>query len=203
MDKKFCNKCKKTKELTEFYKRGKYYCSQCKDCMKENNRNWHKNNLERVKERRKKFKENNPNYNIDYMKKWRKDNKEHIKEYKRQEYYKNKGNYMYKLKIQTKHLITKAFKRKKYKKNSKTQKILGCDYDFFIKYLLNTYKRNYNTEWDEKEKIHIDHIIPISTAKNYDDVVRLNHYTNLQLLKEKDNLNKSNKLNWKLGGIKC
>lgn len=28
----------------------------------------------------------------------------------------------------------------------------------------------------------IDHIIPVSTAKKYEDVIKLNHYTNLQPL---------------------
>jgi hypothetical protein len=44
--------------------------------------------------------------------------------------------------------------------------------------------------------LHIDHIIPISTAKTEQDVIKLNHYTNLQWLIDKDNLKKSNRLNW-------
>ena len=46
-----------------------------------------------------------------------------------------------------------------------------------------------NTAWD------LDHIIPLSTAKTEEDVIRLNHYTNLQPLcsytnryNKKDNL---------------
>ena len=57
---------------------------------------------------------------------------------------------------------------------------------------------NYGYEWDGIEKIHIDHIIPLDTAKIENDIIRLNHYTNLQLLKPLDNWQKKNKLNWKL-----
>ena len=46
------------------------------------------------------------------------------------------------------------------------------------------------------EKYHIDHIIPVSIATNEEELLKLNHYTNLQLLYPKDNLSKSNQLNW-------
>ena len=43
---------------------------------------------------------------------------------------------------------------------------------------------------------HIDHVKPLSEANNIEDVITLNHYTNLQPLFAKDNLKKSNKLNY-------
>lgn len=48
--------------------------------------------------------------------------------------------------------------------------------------------------WDRLNEIHIDHIIPISSAETLEDVYRLNHYTNLQPLWAKDNLFKYNKI---------
>lgn len=50
----------------------------------------------------------------------------------------------------------------------------------------------------ELKKVHIDHIIPLATAKTEEDVIKLCHYTNLQLLKGEDNLSKGDKLDWKL-----
>ena len=198
IDTKFCNKCKTEKSVEDFYKRGKYYCAHCKDCMKKNNKKWHIENKERARERRKKWRENNEDYMSKYMKQWRKDNKEHIKEYKRNDYHKNKTDEFYKLKIQTRHLIFKAYERKGYKKGSRTEEILGCSYEEFIKHLLRTYKNNYGADWNDEEQVHIDHIIPLSTAQTEEEIIKLNHYTDLQLLKAKDNLEKSNKLDWKV-----
>ena len=64
------------------------------------------------------------------------------------------------------------------------------DFEYFYKHLLQTYKNNYGCEWDNIEKIHIDHVIPLAAAHTEEDVKKLCHYTNLQLLKEKDNLYK-------------
>lgn len=48
------------------------------------------------------------------------------------------------------------------------------------------------------KNVNIDHIIPLATAKNEEDVMKLCHYSNLQLLKAKDNIEKGAKLNWRL-----
>jgi len=42
-------------------------------------------------------------------------------------------------------------------------------------------KNRFNIGWD------LDHIIPISSAKTEEDVIRLNHYTNFQPLCSKIN----------------
>ena len=52
------------------------------------------------------------------------------------------------------------------------------------------YNGSFNYGWD------IDHIIPTSSAKNEDDVYRLNNYTNLQPLCSKINRDiKKHKIN--------
>jgi hypothetical protein len=54
--------------------------------------------------------------------------------------------------------------------------------------------------WDNygygKNKWVIDHKIPLSSAKNIDDLYSLCHYTNLQPLSWEDNMKKGNKLNY-------
>lgn len=47
--------------------------------------------------------------------------------------------------------------------------------------------------WDNYGRWHLDHIKPISLAKDEDEVYNLNHYTNFQPLWMLDNLKKSNK----------
>ena len=51
---------------------------------------------------------------------------------------------------------------------------------------------NYGED-EEKNKVkawHIDHIIPLSSAKSEDELIALSHYTNLQPLWAMDNLKK-------------
>lgn len=221
MNTKICKKCNKEKLIDEFRKDR----NECRECERKYAKEYRKNNHNLVLERTKKWRNNNKEkikeyeknnrkksqykitdkrriYCKNYMKKWRKENKEHIKEYKRNDYYKNKNNNLYKFKLQIRNLLLVSFKKKGYKKNSKTEQILGCDYETFIQYLFQTFKNNYGYEWNGEEPVHIDHIKPLKYANTEEEVIKLCHYTNLQLLKAKDNLIKHDKLDWRLNDDK-
>lgn len=103
---------------------------------------------------------------------------------------------IYKLKCQCRNMIRDSFKRKNLKKNKKTESIIGIELDKFSDYLKQTFKNNYGYNWDLKECVHIDHIIPLATANTEEEVIKLCHYTNLQLLKGKDNLQKGYKTDY-------
>ena len=49
------------------------------------------------------------------------------------------------------------------------------------------YNGEFNYGWD------IDHIKPISSAKTKEEIIKLNHYTNLRPLCSKENLDKKDK----------
>ena len=78
--------------------------------------------------------------------------------------------------------------------NTTTMNILGIDLDGFKKHLEQQFKDGMS--WDNYglHGWHIDHIIPISTALTEEDVILLNHYTNLQPLWWYENLSKGNKI---------
>jgi hypothetical protein len=50
--------------------------------------------------------------------------------------------------------------------------------------------------WENRDQWHVDHIVPLATAKNEQDVIALNHFSNLRPLWAKENLQKGSKLNF-------
>lgn len=175
---------KKNKEIILAYQ--KKYRENNKDKIKAYKKVYYQNNKEYVDN---KNKDNYVKYN-EYYRNYYKNNKEKIKQYISSKLKDNK----YRMKKQVRNMLYDSFKRKNKIKKESAEQLLGCDLDFFVNYLLETYKKNYGVEYDNKEKVHIDHIIPLATAKTEDDVIRLCHYSNLQLLKAEDNLRKSDKV---------
>jgi len=90
--------------------------------------------------------------------------------------------------------IQKSIKQKGYNKKSRTHEILGCSYDELMIHLELQFEPWMN--WDnhgkyEKDKFNIgwdiDHIIPLDSATTEEDLIKLNHHTNLQPLCSKIN----------------
>lgn len=74
---------------------------------------------------------------------------------------------------------TRVFiKNKNYVKKYETQETTGCTWVELKEHLENN---PYGFKIDT-HLIDLDHIIPLSTATNADEILKLNHYTNLQLL---------------------
>lgn len=89
--------------------------------------------------------------------------------------------------------IQKNITRARCGKSSKDYRnILGLSAEEFAEYLEGQFTKDIN--WKNRNEWHIDHIIPISKAKNIEEAEKLNHYTNLRPLLIKDNVKKSNKL---------
>jgi hypothetical protein len=116
--------------------------------------------------------------------------KENRREWSRKYYHmKKETDSMFILKQVIRSLVRKSLN----KNGKKTSDILGCSFDDFKFYLESKFESwmtwsnrgLYNGDlsygWD------IDHIIPLSSAKNEEEVIKLNHYTNLQPLCSKVN----------------
>lgn len=103
-----------------------------------------------------------------------------------------KEDSLFKLKHNIRGLIRMSFKNLGHNKNSKTFDILGCTSQEFYEHIESQFLEGMS--WGNRKLWHIDHIIPISSAKTEEDVVKLNHYTNLRPLWAIDNIRKSNKL---------
>ena len=138
---------------------------------KESVKKWWEKNKDKTKAYSKKWRQDNPDYNTEYFKTY------------------NSSDPLFKLKHDVRHLINDSVRRGKFTKRSKTSDILGCTWDEFKQHIESQFEPwmnwgNYGCKspsgpdatWD------LDHIIPVSSAVNEDDIKRLNHYTNFQPL---------------------
>lgn len=83
-----------------------------------------------------------------------------------------------------------ALKRKKWNKDCKFTKIIGCSLDKLKHHLEKQFKPRMTWENHSLKGWHIDHIIPLNTAKTKKQLYKLSHYSNLQPLWAKENLSK-------------
>lgn len=88
-----------------------------------------------------------------------------------------------------------AIKRIGLEKNINTTTLLGADWLKIKKHIEDQFTSDMT--WDKMgKKIHIDHITPLSSAINNEELKSLFHYTNLQPLWAEDNLTKGAKLSY-------
>lgn len=220
---KTCTKCLTAKDKRMFFKRKASkdgLSTWCKDCYKQYGSSYYASHREQYKEKRAKYysehkeqyaergrkyfeehKEElyesrheaylrNPYIYRKYANEWRRKNKDKVAEYTRN---RRKTDKIFKLKTQIRKDIQMSFKRCGYSKSKNTESIVGCDINHLITHLELTWERRYGREYTG-EPCHIDHIVPLATADTYEEVVKLCHYMNLQLLTPEDNLSKSDKL---------
>ena len=201
MQTKICSKCGRELPLDNFYKynRGKYgVFSECKDCYKARVKEYYEQNKEKIILRTKEYQEKNKEQIKLDKKEYHEKNREVISK-KHYEYVNKrlKEDELFSFIYRARGLIYKSVARKGYTKKSKTSEIVGCTFEQLKEHLENTWYNNYGTPYNG-EPVHIDHIIPLSSAKNEEDVIKLCHYTNLQYLKPEDNLKKHDKLDYVL-----
>jgi hypothetical protein len=184
---KNCSKCNKEKSLDCFYKSTYHkggYRNDCIDCRKE----YELNNKDRFLVRKSLS-----------SKKYRDNNKEKERERQRSDMFRlsRRERYSVRIKEDNTFRLVRSYRAilRRYKTSLKSKDILGCSANDFTLYLESKFEKwmdwnNYglyngqiNNGWD------IDHIIPLSSAKCEEDIIRLNHYTNLQPLCSKVNRN--------------
>lgn len=166
---------------------------------KDKSKNYYETNKIRIKERMRDNYKINKDKKISYQTNYQKNNKD-----KRNQYLSEKrlNNPMFKLITNVRNLINNSFYNFGYSKSSKTQEIIGCSFEQFKEYLESNFEEWMN--WNNRGKYNgefnfgwdIDHIIPLSNASSIDELIKLNHYTNLQPLCSKINRDvKRNNLN--------
>ena len=217
----YCKKCsgeryKKEYDPTYYQNNKEKHKEYYRKYKLENNRNeyfkeYREKNSDTIKEKQKELRENNKDLvserKKEYYRNLSTDKKELLKIKKRENYHTNnqkekkkeyvteklKTDPFFKMKFNIRSLIRNSVKRCFTEKSKKTIEILGCTFEEFKLHLESQFDENMCWE-NQGTYWHMDHIIPISSAQNEEEVYKLNHYTNFQPLYWEDNLRKSNKM---------
>lgn len=148
-------------------------CKECRKSMSKDQYNKHKNSIKK--------RTNEYYYN----------NKERIKE-KQREYNKKRRetDIKYVLARRLRNRLYYALKNKNWKKTTHFSEYIGCSREYLVSHLESKFEPGMS--WDSYGGWHIDHIVPLSSAKSEEEMYKLCHYTNLQPLWATDNIRKGN-----------
>lgn len=164
-----CKSCKEEKSLGDFEDTKKSYlgkattCKKCRSERKEFLR--HKKIL------------SNPEYG---KKERERKRKEKVNRYE--------NNLLFRLKSNLSGKIRNSLLKNGYSKKSSTYKILGCTYDEFKIHIESQWEDWMNWDnyglynGDKKYGWDLDHITPLSSGECEEDIIRLNHHSNIQPL---------------------
>lgn len=223
MEKKICSKCKELKLVCNYQKNSHSktgYRSECSECSKIAkklipkekillyNKNFRENNREKLRKKQKEYYFRNKDKELLRMKlyrllkpktfklvknkeklTWQKRNKELLNKIRREKY---KNDTLFRLSLNVRNRMNSFLKSNKFSKTKKTYEVIGCDVFFLKKYIENKFSEGMS--WSNRNEWHIDHIIPLSSAKSEDEIYKLCHYTNLQPLWRYENLKKGGKI---------
>lgn len=106
-------------------------------------------------------------------------------------YHKKKSDPLFAASIRVRALIRDSFNKNGYSKSSLASEILGCTYEEFKRHIERQFVNGMC--WERFSEIHIDHIVPLASAKTEQEVFALCHFTNLRPMFGVDNMRKNAK----------
>ena len=160
---------------------------------KETARKSYQKNKEKKSKKNKEYRIKNREYLSQKNKEWVRKNKDHVRKYAR-EYQARRGkeDRMFTLTRRCGGRIRDAFRLNGYTKRSRSSQLIGCEWESLRLHIENQFVDGMT--WENRHLWHIDHIIPMASAKTVEELEALCHYTNLQPLWAGDNMSKGAKL---------
>ena len=183
-----------SKECTKKFKKElnlkRYY--ENRDAIKEQKKEYYSKNKEHIKKTQKKYNLINKEVKNKYYREYSQSvkGKEIIYEYRRKRI---KSDPIYKLGKNMRTRIAMFLKTRNIRKTNTTFKIIGCTPEFLKKYLEKQFMPGMTWKNHTIKGWHVDHIVPLASAKTSEDIEKLMHYTNLQPLWSWDNIKKGAK----------
>ena len=176
---KTCSKCNIDKPTSDFHKDKQKvdgFFPSCKECRKGITKKYYENNSEKIREKTGKYYQNNKETII------KKGN-----EYKKRM---RKSSRIVLLRRRLRNRLYYALRKTTWKKDTHFSDYIGCTKEELVSHIVSLFTKDMNWEQMLLGNIHIDHIIPLSSASTEEGLYKLCHYTNLQPLWAADNIKK-------------
>jgi len=203
METKVCTKCSIEKSLLEYnvcsrVKDGRK--AECRECQRLGSKEYKLKNNKKIKEYNSKWNSENKTYYQEYRKIWMVENYDKVLETRKRfkeknpSYYNNynkqrkKQDVLFRLIFDMRNSVNRYLKYR----SKRTFDIVGCTPESLREHLETQFINGMS--WDNRSEWHIDHIIPLSSAKTEEELYKLCHYSNLQPLWAGDNLSKGTKV---------
>lgn len=189
-----CKTCGQVKPLDEFREKSSKdsYTANCKVCAAAAGRaEYHKNKpiwAARAQDYRSRNRAQISEKNAEYVRKNRQATTDRQARWAKE---KRKVDPLFALKMRLRSMLSDVFRNGGYTKKARAVEILGCDWADFHRHIEMQFAKGMN--WGNRGAWEVDHIVPISTAKTEEDIVSLNHFTNLRPLWAVDNNAKGDK----------
>ena len=186
----------------------KKYREANREKIKELHKAWRDKNRERLNEKARENYNAEPQAQKERSEKYRETHKEQIKasnkryreenRQKRTDYERNRrqNDSVYRFRNSFTNLIRQYLRKHEYKGAKNVWDVVGCNFEEFLAYIQSQFQDGMTMEnyGNGKDKWNIDHIIPICTAENDEDLERLNHYSNLRPMWSTDNYKRPRKI---------
>jgi hypothetical protein len=204
------NKERRKKEFKEWYLENPNYSKEWreknKEKINEQRRIYREKNKEKTNEQSRIYREKNKERLNEQSRIYREKNKEKINEKRREkrkenlEFFRLKERMRFEENLHLRLIRNYRTRIKNYMRFNKISlgtgslELVGLTSEDLKKYIESKFKEGMS--WDNYGLYgwHLDHIIPLSSAKNEEELKKLCHYTNLQPLWAFDNLSKCDKI---------
>lgn len=182
-----CKVCLEEKRLTEEYfpqmknKAGKqFFRHVCKPCHYDGYKKWAQENKNLVTKLQEKWRSENKEYKRDWHQKNKRQEKDKVNKRRHEDP-------LFKLKWQINSLIYCSIRVSwGYSDRATVYKLLGCSFNYLLGHL------GVSSLEDFEDK-HLDHICPNDQAKTEDELMKLQHHSNLRLVPKEVNMSKGHK----------
>jgi hypothetical protein len=202
METKTCNTCNINKPVMEFsptssYQGKKYYRGECKSCNRDIQKKPNRKASQKKYRASEKYKETRKEYRHQPEVREKEriyDNTKRLSYRKARFEVRYNSDPLFNLKHRLRCRLYDMLRKRKWHKANSFVKYIGCTLSELHTHIENQFIVGMTWEKVMNGEIEIDHIIPLSSAKDSESMMKLCHYTNLQPLWKLDNRQKSDKM---------